>query len=219
MGLEAPSDEPAIETLMIYLIVTTLLLALMVVYFYYYAGLINHFLSIIIFLIPPMIANGAAVITKKFKGFLHGGKVTLTPIDGGRTWKGKRLLGDHKTYDGFFFGSLSGVVVGEAVALIAYLLGWRDSILLAVTAPYTSIAALTGDLISSFLKRRIGLKPGAPLPLIDQLTFYLLAVIVLLAIGFQVTLQDVVVVALLVYSLHVMTNCLAKMGGLKEECP
>lgn len=219
MGLRDPPDEPPSRALIIYLILTTLLLALMVVYFYYHAGLINHFLTMIAFLVPPMIANGAAVITRRFKGVFHGGDVTLTPIDGGRTWRGKRLLGDHKTWDGFFFGSLSGVVVGEAVALGAYLLGWREAVLLAVTAPYTSIAALTGDLVSSFLKRRIGLRPGAPLPLLDQLTFYLLAVIVLLAVGFEMTLGDVVVVALLMYSLHVMTNCLAKMCGLKEECP
>lgn len=208
------------RSLAVYLMITSFLLTITVLYFYYYIGELEYFAGLLAFLTPAMTANGSAVLAKKVKGRLRGGDAPLTPIDGGRMWRGKRILGSNKTWEGLFLGSLVGTLAGMFLAVIAWLgIGWRYSLLLAASAPYSSLAALVGDVVSSFYKRRRGLRPGEPLPVCDQLDFYMFAVIVLWLLGVPMTLADVLLAALLVYGLHILTNCLAWEAGLKNVCP
>lgn len=103
--------------------------------------------------LPAYFANAAPVL-------LHGGG----PLDGGRVWSdGRQLLGDHKT----IYGTLSGVVVGTAVgfAQMSLLRGFLFA-----------SGAILGDLVFAFFKRRLGMKPGQPLPLWDQVGFILFAI-------------------------------------------
>jgi len=80
------------------------------------------------------------------------------PLDGGRRLAdGRPLLGGHKT--------LRGVAVMVALGpLLAGLWGlpWQAGLAL-------GIASAAGDLAASFLKRRLGLRPGASVPGLDQL--------------------------------------------------
>ncbi|MDX1747598.1 MAG: CDP-archaeol synthase, partial [Halobacteriales archaeon] len=54
-------------------------------------------------MLPAYIPNNAAVL-------FGGGR----PIDGGRTWDGRRVLGDGKTWR----GTVAGTLAGTAVALV-----------------------------------------------------------------------------------------------------
>jgi len=130
---------------------------------------------------PAYVSGSAAVLYK--------GKA---PMDGGRKWRGKRLFGDGKTWEGFIFGGLTGVFAGEMQQLISYLsnqprfnvmgmsfIGTFDPDILpnmsfgalAVTA-CLSYGGLLGDLIKSFIKRRMGIERGKKSPfLMDQLDF------------------------------------------------
>lgn len=214
------ADSPWRKSLVTYLMLTSLMLVLLVIYFYYYIGKITDFLVLVAFLTPAMVANGSAVLARKVKLSVKGESASLTPIDGGRTWKGKPILGSNKTWEGLFFGSLLGVLAGEIIAVLAWFtLDWELAPMLAVVTPYVSVAALLGDLASSFWKRRRGLRPGEPFPICDQLDFYLFAVIALLLTGFRPPLMDIVLVGLFVYSLHIVTNCIAREIGIKKECP
>lgn len=122
--------------------------------------------------IPGFVANPAAVIT--------GGHY---PMDGGRNFPdGKRILGDGKTWSGYFGGSLLGVLSGLILMGIFYLLGITGSvsyggniyaILVALFA--MSFGSLTGDVTGSFIKRRIGIKRGGKGSLLDQWPFVLVS--------------------------------------------
>lgn len=106
------------------------------------------------YILPAYVANGAPVL-------FGGGQ----PIDLGRYWMDKRrIFGDHKTVRGFlssiFVGSLTGLVQGRAGVGIAQAFG-----------------AAIGDLLGSFLKRRIGIPPGKWAPLIDEEAFLMLALL------------------------------------------
>ena len=80
-------------------------------------------------------------------------------LDGGRTWvDGQPLLGDHKTIRGTISGLAAGVIVG-----VIQLQPLRGTLL--------SVGAIGGDLIVSFVKRRLRLKPGAMFPVADQMGF------------------------------------------------
>jgi len=80
------------------------------------------------------------------------------PLDGGATLRdGKRVLGDHKTWRGLVISTL-------ACAVVARLL--RFPLLLGAAFGALSLAA---DCASSFVKRRLRLRPGTEVPGVDQL--------------------------------------------------
>jgi hypothetical protein len=78
---------------------------------------------------------------------------------------GERLLGSHKTWRGLVAGAL-------ACAFVARLTGMPY----AVGAGF-GVASLAGDALSSGIKRRLRLPPGANVPGLDQLPEALLPII------------------------------------------
>ncbi len=98
-------------------------------------------------------ANGAPVL-----GLYLLGERGAAPIDGGRQLAdGRPLLGPSKTWRGLALALLAG-------ALLAALLGLPPAVGLALAA-----AAMAGDLLTSFAKRRAGLAPSARLLLLDHI--------------------------------------------------
>lgn len=119
------------------------------------------------FFLPAYVANPAAV--------LFGGG---TPIDGGRVLRdGNRLFGDGKTWRGLSGGVLVGVLIGlmqwaAGPALDPDLaFGAMPGALVPIVALPTG--ALLGDLMGSFVKRRMGRPKGARTPGLDWYDFYL----------------------------------------------
>ena len=160
---------------------------------------VDTIIEAIILLIPAMVANASPVV---FKG--------KTPIDRGATFiDGKRLLGDGKTVEGF----LAGLICGSLSSIpLAALVGTE----MLATGPAASLGALIGDLLGSFIKRRIGLKRGAPAPLLDQLDFYVGAVVATTLLGYSWSLTILIVSGVIVALLHMGSNYLAYRMGLKS---
>jgi CDP-2,3-bis-(O-geranylgeranyl)-sn-glycerol synthase len=91
------------------------------------------------------------------------------PIDGGRQWRGARIFGDHKTFAGFM-AIIPAAGAGFALlgALRDALPAWLDAGLwllapgqLFALGCWAGFWFMAGELPNSFLKRRIGLAPGA----------------------------------------------------------
>ncbi len=166
-------------------------------------------------MLPAYVPNNAAVLA-------GGGR----PIDGGRTWGGKRVLGDGKTWR----GTAVGVLAGVALAFVLNAVEPAASDALGVTLPSFPPAAMValpagamlGDILASFLKRRTGRERGAAFPLLDQLDFVVVA-LALAAVaapawfGATFTLDVVVAILVLTPLLHVVTNGIAYLLGLKNE--
>ncbi|MDT7887519.1 MAG: CDP-2,3-bis-(O-geranylgeranyl)-sn-glycerol synthase [Desulfurococcales archaeon] len=155
---------------------------------------------------PAMAANGAPVFIKKG-----------TPIDLGKTFvDGKRVLGDGKTYEGLLVGIMFGSGVG---AIYTSALGNPAYIIYSLVS---SIGALLGDIIGAFIKRRLGIPRGAPAPLLDQLSFYLFANLLIKITGLDVSINHIIGVwefifgALIVFILHISTNWGAYKLGIKS---
>ena len=95
-------------------------------------------------------------------------RLWTAPLDCGlRFHDGRRLLGDHKTWKGFLAGTLG-------CGLTAILTGSG----FAVGVSFGALS-LTGDALSSAVKRRLALAPGTEIPGLDQLPEALLPCIVL----------------------------------------
>jgi CDP-2,3-bis-(O-geranylgeranyl)-sn-glycerol synthase len=127
--------------------------------------------QVLYFFVPAYVANMSPVLVQGWCEAL------ATPIDGGRSWRGVRLLGDHKTWRGLLAGIVAGVLVFEAQVL-AHEAGLCRRLAL---VDYASAGALpgflmglgtgVGDAVKSFVKRRIGIAPGASWLGFDQLDF------------------------------------------------
>ena len=166
-------------------------------------------------MLPAYVPNNAAV--------LGGGG---PPIDGGRTVRGDRLLGDGKTWRGLAVGVGAGIAVG----LLLGVFRGPASGLLGVPLPEFSPGALlalptgamAGDIFASFLKRRTGRKRGRPVPGLDQLDFVIGALSLTALVdpawfGAVFSLPVLVVVLVVTPALHVSTNVIAYWLGLKNE--
>ena len=75
--------------------------------------------------------------------------------------------------------------------------------------------ALLGDALGSFLKRRIGIGRGQPAPILDQLDFLIVALIL---VSFVVKLDWLFIILAIVLTLiiHLLANTIAYLLGLKD---
>jgi len=126
-------------------------------------------------MLPALIPNTAAV--------LWGGD---TPMDFGRSWRGKRILGDGKTWRGFLGGALTGVAVGVLqTAGVAYadkdvVWGFGDWPSSLGTVLCLGFGSMLGDSMGSMIKRRLGVERGGKAPVLDQYNFVVGAVVLVL---------------------------------------
>ncbi len=130
-------------------------------------------------MVPMLIPNSAAV--------LFGGG---TPVDFGKKMaNGTRYLGDGKTWRGLFGGTLSGMTLGiiQVCIMIAldvpewtYLPGNSCVLCTLFILFLLSFGSMFGDMLGSFLKRRMGIKRGAKAPILDQYDFLIGTLILLI---------------------------------------
>jgi CDP-2,3-bis-(O-geranylgeranyl)-sn-glycerol synthase len=129
-------------------------------------------------MLPALIPNSAAVL-------LGGG----TPMDFGSSWRGKRILGDGKTWRGFFGGALAGALFGMIIAGVALAFesegdwGYGDWSTAAATVLSLSFGSMAGDAVGSFVKRRIGKGRGEKAIVLDQYNFVAGAFVLVLLVN------------------------------------
>jgi CDP-2,3-bis-(O-geranylgeranyl)-sn-glycerol synthase len=159
------------------------------------------------FIFPAYCANATPV--------LAGGG---TRMDFGKNfYDGKRVLGDNKTFRGFFFGWGIGMGVGLVEGLV---FGFQIfPVLFSLLIP---LGALLGDLTGAFIKRRLGIPPGGLLPIVDQVDFVVGAIVFSIPLAMvssfaMLSWQLVVAVLLITPPIHVFTNFLAYKMKLKSN--
>ncbi len=165
-------------------------------------------------MLPAYITNSSAAF--------FGGK---TPIDRGIYWGKNRLLGDGKTYEGLANGISCGFLVGVVQHLF---LGGNLNLpafgvfpFFLVTLFCLSVGTMLGDLLGSFIKRRVGLQRGAPFPLVDQLDFvagaWLLLFLFARAWFIESFSLDVILAVIVITPLlHLLTNYVGFKMGRKQ---
>ncbi len=130
------------------------------------------------------------------------------PIDGKRLFRGKRLLGDGKTWEGLIGGIIVGLLVGSLQVAYQSQLDYAGLNLPAMTMPLVlalSLGTMAGDLLGSFIKRRLGIKRGGSAPLLDQDGFVAMA-FVFAAFVYPVSGLILVLLLLITPPIHWITN-------------
>ena len=118
---------------------------------------------------------------------------------------------------------MAGLIVGTLVGLVQTLLfeqvlfkystQFQYSILLGFVL---SLGALTGDLIESFIKRRLNRVPGSFLPVADQIDFILGAFLFSIPVS-PPSLPAVLIILLITIPIHFLTNLGAALLNIKNK--
>ena len=163
----------------------------------------------ILFVLPAYVANAVPVI------FSGGG-----PLDRGMNLPdGKPLFGETKTV----FGTLSGVAFGLLVAVAYPFLGisfFTQQSYYVYFGIASGVGAMLGDLLGSFLKRRMRFTEGSHVLFLDQLGFLYVAFVLsaLLVPGATqyLSVENVLFLTVLTFFMHLAKNKIANMIALKK---
>ena len=176
-----------------------------------------NFLSVIYFYLPGAVANMGANVSR----FIPFFKKIDKPIDGGRMWKGQRLIGEHKTWGGFLGGVLIGFVFGIFKIFVLDRI-WIGSLFLSLNTVQSvflvfilSFGALTGDVVKSVIKRVLNIPPHSawiPFDEIDHTTMAMLLVKIFFAIEWRV----IYLVIVLYFVLHLISNVIGYKIKIKK---
>lgn len=124
---------------------------------------------------PAGLANVCAFASGKIR-FL---KPFNYPADFGLRFRGKRVLGNHKTIRGFVIGILAAIFGVYLQVFFYNIFPWQQQLL---PINYNAInpwllgfllgfGALAGDSIKSFFKRQVGIQPGRSWVPFDQIDY------------------------------------------------
>ena len=161
--------------------------------------------KLLYFMIPAYLANMAPPLGKGRLKFME------IPVDMGKKFRGKPLLGKNKTWRGVFLA----VVVGLAVfALQKYLYNFEAMQKISLFDYSTAtlwigvllgFGAIAGDAVESFFKRRIDVKPGKPWMPFDQTDFTIGALALTAIVYFPGWVNAVIIVAISAIG-HILVN-------------
>ena len=156
--------------------------------------------DVVYFILPAYIANLSALA-------LGGG----IPVDMNKKFFDKRhIIGNGVTWKGFILGTICGTIIGIIQGLIS------GNILNGLTLGFLlSFGALLGDAAGSFIKRRLNIDKGRPAPVLDQLDF-IAGALILASLVVEISLTTVIIVAVLTLILHLLTNIIAYLIGMKD---
>ena len=157
------------------------------------------------------------------------GKISLLkryhyPADFYLRFKGKRLLGNHKTLRGFFIGTISSII---GVYLQLILIHLIPEITFGLMINYDNVnpiylgfllgfGALLGDSVKSFFKRRRGLVPGQSWIFFDQVD-YIVGGILLSSIYIKLPLVEYFLIIIVWLIIHPVVSYIGYLLKLKRR--
>ena len=139
-----------------------------------------HLIAMMYVTLAPVIMAGVFNMIFCKLGIL---KILQIPMDGGRTLRdGNRIFGDNKTWKGFIgyliFGTLSTVIWGVVIKNTAlnslsffYINNENTVAFNLIVGVLLGFAYALFELPNSFVKRRLGIKPGKPAKGLEKVIF------------------------------------------------
>lgn len=169
----------------------------------------NDYLAALLFFLPAGIANMSPVIINKIPCINQW----KTPLDLGKSYRGKRIFGDNKTWRGLVMGTLFGGLTGLAIGALNHnTVGvlhpfWAGCVL--------GAGALLGDAIESFFKRQRGVQPGKPWFPFDQID-YIIGGLLAIYIFMQPQLWVMLTIFVVYFGLHLLLAYIGYLLGFKK---
>jgi len=177
--------------------------------------MLNIILQGLYFMLPAYFANMAPVVVRNiFK------KLTF-PLDFNKTLKNKPLFGKNKTFRGLIFGVLFAIIIAYLQFLFfnnnifvnISIIDYSNWILIGLLMGF---GAIFGDLIESFVKRRLNYEPGKPFVPWDQIDFVIGALIFVYPIV-NLSINKIIIILILSFILHIIVNHSAFYLKIRKE--
>ncbi|MFH1505647.1 MAG: CDP-archaeol synthase [archaeon] len=137
---------------------------------------IHFVLKCLYLFLPVYFSNMAPVILKKIPLPHH-------PVDFGKSFRGKRIFGANKSWKGIFLGVILAIIISFIQVQYLNHVPFFDTLILIEYSNWLlvgfmmGLGGLLGDLIESFFKRQLGIGPGKPLYIIDQIDYVLVGLL------------------------------------------
>jgi len=172
---------------------------------------IGQMIDLLIFILPAYFANSSPV-------FFRTGK-SKTPMDLKlKFYDSRRVLGEGKTWAGFFVGIATGTLIGYLTYALGLIRVYPTLEQHLVVAFLLSLGTMTGDAVGSFVKRRLAMTKGKPFYPMDQLSFLLFALLFVLPYRPEVLgIPGFIFLLIITLIVHTLANVIAYKVGLKKE--
>lgn len=173
------------------------------------------------FFAPAGVANASPIIAAKLSLI----RKWDAPIDFGKKFRGKRLLGDHKTWRGLFVGMVMATLVLWLQYGLVMHFNWARSITtqvdyktlpVLILGPLFGLGALGGDAVESFFKRQLGRPPGHGWFPFDQ-TDYIIGGAIAAAPFARLKIEQYLILLVLWLGVHMVASYIGFVMGLKER--
>lgn len=158
------------------------------------------------FILPAYIANATPPVFARIRRIHKYHR----PVDGGKKLKGKEIFGEGKTW----LGLISGVLAGTAFGFLQSLTNVQPMMTLKL-ALALSLGALIGDMVGSFIKRRLGFGRGKAVPLLDQLDF-LLGAFILSSLVVGINFSYLIILLVITPIVHLGANIIGYKLKIKK---
>ena len=179
--------------------------------------MLTFIIKCIYFAMPAYIASTAPIFAKNILKERFS-----APMDFNKKFvDGKPFLGRSKT----FRGLIAGILVGALISYIQYqlyafpffqALSFYDYSNWLSFGILLGLGALMGDMIESFIKRRINLKPGDKFVPWDQIDYTIGALIFVMPI-YQVDLIQALIIIVSGFMLQIFSSHFAFYTGIRNE--
>lgn len=172
------------------------------------------------FLLPAAMANVAPV----FAAAIPQLKKYDMPIDGGKKWRGKEILGSHKTWRGIISGIIAATLTLWLQQILFERFDWAkyasanlnySELPLLILGPAFAIGALGGDAIKSFFKRRFSIKSGESWPPFDQLDYIIGSILITLPFA-VLSISQYLWIVIIWFVTHLVVSFIGYKIGLKD---
>lgn len=183
--------------------------------------MLNDILFALWFFLPAGVANVTPILAIKAPLL----KKWNTPIDLNKSWRGRRLLGNHKTWRGIVTGAIAAILVVwlqvwlfqnyEWARDVSAELNYRDIPVLGLGLAL-GIGALGGDALKSFFKRRMEVNDGHTWFPFDQLD-YVVGGLLLSSLVVDLTFSHYAWVIAVWFGMHLLFSYIGFLLKLKES--
>ena len=166
--------------------------------------MIYFILKCVYLILPGIFANSAPVI------FRNMFKKLAIPVDLNTKINGKPVFGKNKTYRGFLVGTISSIIVAYIQSVLYRYdffsrLSFIDYSNWLLFGFLIGLGVLFGDLIGSFIKRRIGISSGESFVPLDQLSAPIGAIL-FISVVYIPSLATIFVILVIAFIFHILFN-------------
>ena len=147
-----------------------------------------------------IIANGAPILIR----LLLNNGFNLAVDFGHKLPDNKPILGPSKTWRGIFAALI-------ATSIAAWVFGYSAGIGFLV-----AVYAIVGDLLSSFIKRRLAMKPSSQAPLLDQVPESLFPAIMMMQV-FKLEISSVMLLVLIFIIIELAVSHVFYRWGVRKK--